>query len=348
MTRLITIEELPQYAPGELKLDSSAVGRPDFRMRVFRYAPSDICVPPSENFLIVIYRQGVTSMNRRVTGAWKQEHVGRGIATLLTRAEPSHWRWGNDIEVSHFYISPAFLMKTASEAFDRDIGAIELHDLLGIDDPVLSWINEQMVRRSRRRRSRRKALLRRAGTSGECPHPAKIRRGAVQDAMRARTFQARTCPADRGLYPAEYFPKHHARRTSGHLQLHADSIRPQIPRSLRHTPSRLCSEKESRTSVPASAKGQSGAQGDRTPQWLCRPESSEQGLSAAPRLYAGRISQGRPRNLKPFRSWRRRPTFVKVGKSVRCPINELDASDQRKMVTSSAPKRLHMDVNEGA
>ena len=62
MTKLVTIEELPQYAPGELKLDSSAVGRPDFRMRVFRYAPSDICVPPTEDFLIVIYRQGVTSM----------------------------------------------------------------------------------------------------------------------------------------------------------------------------------------------------------------------------------------------------------------------------------------------
>jgi len=46
-------------------------------------------------------------MNRRVTGAWKKERVGRGITTLLTRAEPSHWRWANDIEVSHFYISPA-------------------------------------------------------------------------------------------------------------------------------------------------------------------------------------------------------------------------------------------------
>jgi AraC family transcriptional regulator len=145
MTKLFKIEELPQYAPGELMLDSLAVGRPEFRTRVFRYAPSDICVPPSENFLIVIYRHGVTAMNRRVTGPWKQERVGRGIATLLTRAEPSHWRWLNDIEVGHFYISPGFLMKTASEVFDRDVGAIELHDLLGIDDPVLSWINEQIV-----------------------------------------------------------------------------------------------------------------------------------------------------------------------------------------------------------
>lgn len=145
MTSFITVDELPQYAPGELRLDSTAVGRPEFRMRVFRYEPSDIYVPPTDNYLVVIYRHGVTAMNRRVTGAWKREHVGHGITTLLTRAEPSHWRWGNDIEVSHFYISPAFMLKTASETFDNDIHAVELHDLLGIDDPVLNWINDQMV-----------------------------------------------------------------------------------------------------------------------------------------------------------------------------------------------------------
>ena len=144
MSRFITIEELPQYAPGKLMLDSAAVGRPDFRMRVFRYAPSDICVPPSENFLVVVYRQGATAMNRRVTGAWKRENVGQGVTTLLTRAEPSLWRWEHDIEVSHFYISPAFMQKTASEVFDRDIEAVELHDLLGVSDPVLDWINERM------------------------------------------------------------------------------------------------------------------------------------------------------------------------------------------------------------
>src|SRR6266705_4974558 len=137
MGQLITVEELPRYAPGELMLDSSAVGKADFRLRVFRYAPSDIWVPPSENFLIVNYREGATSMNRRVTGPWKQEHVGRGVTTLLTRAEPSNWVWRHDIEVSHFYISPALMMKTASEAFDRDAERVELHDLVRAEDQVL-------------------------------------------------------------------------------------------------------------------------------------------------------------------------------------------------------------------
>lgn len=145
MGQFITVEELPRYAPGELMLDSSAVGKSDFRLRVFRYAPSDIWVPPNENFLIVVYREGATSMNRRVTGHWKQDHVGRGVTTLLTRAEPSNWRWSQDIEVSHFYISPTLMAKTASEAFDRDPEGIELHDLLRIEDPVLTWIGDRMV-----------------------------------------------------------------------------------------------------------------------------------------------------------------------------------------------------------
>ncbi len=145
MGQFITVEELPRYAPGEMTLDSSAMGMADFRLRVFRYAPSNIWVPPSENYLIVIYRQGTTSINRRVTGAWKQDCVGRGITTLLTRAEASNWRWGHDIEVSHFYISPTLMAKTASEAFDRDAESVELHDLLRIEDPVLTWIGDRMV-----------------------------------------------------------------------------------------------------------------------------------------------------------------------------------------------------------
>lgn len=145
MGQFITVEELPRYAPGKLMLDSSSAGKSDFRLRVFRYAPSDIWVPPSENFLIVVYREGTTSINRRVSGPWKRDLVGRGVTTLLTRAEASNWRWGHDIEVSHFYIAPSLMAKTASEAFDRDTECVELHDLLRVEDPVLTWIADRMV-----------------------------------------------------------------------------------------------------------------------------------------------------------------------------------------------------------
>ena len=292
MSRFITIEELPQYAPGKLLLDSAAVGRPDFRMRVFRYAKSDICVPPSENFLIVVYRQGETSMNRRVTGAWKQENVGHGVTTLLTRAEPSLWRWGDDIEVSHFYISPAFMQKTASEAFDRDIDAVELHDLLGVNDPVLNWLSEQMALEVARGGPGGRLCYDCDVASGERPHITKIRHAAVQGALRAGAFQARACPADRGICRSEHFQKHHARRIGDDMQLHADSVRAKIPRPLWNAAARLCVETEGRKSVLASAQRQFGAQGDRAPLRICRPESSEQGISPAPQLHSGGVSQG--------------------------------------------------------
>lgn len=145
MGQLISVEEVPRYAPGELRLDSLAVGSADFRLRVFGYGPSDVWAPPTENYLIVVYRDGMTPMSRRVTGTWKQERVGRGIATLLTRAEASHWRWSEDIEVCHLYVSPALMAKTASDAFDRDAQSIELHDLLKVEDPILTWLADQMV-----------------------------------------------------------------------------------------------------------------------------------------------------------------------------------------------------------
>src|SRR5580698_8542826 len=145
MGELITVEEVERYVPGKLMLDSATVGKADFRLRLFRYGPSDIWAPPTENYLIVLYRNGTTSMSRRVAGTWKQEHVGRGVTTLLTRAEASHWRWSQDIDVAHLYISPVLMATTASDAFDRDAQSVELHDLLRVEDPILTWIGDQMV-----------------------------------------------------------------------------------------------------------------------------------------------------------------------------------------------------------
>ncbi|MEW6642873.1 MAG: AraC family transcriptional regulator [Pseudomonadota bacterium] len=145
MGQLITVDELPRYAPGDLRLDSAAIGRSDFRLRIFRYGPSDISVPPADSFIAVIYRDGATPMSRRMAGPWKQENVGSGITTLMTRAEASNWCWKDAIEVSHLYIAPALMTRTANELFDQDVGAIELHDLLRADDPVLAWISDQMI-----------------------------------------------------------------------------------------------------------------------------------------------------------------------------------------------------------
>jgi AraC family transcriptional regulator len=137
MSSTINYLQLPTYVPGRLVLDSSSLGGTDFRLRIFDYAASDVDIPPLDDYLVVVYRQGETAMNRRVTGPWKQDRVGRGVVSLLTRAENSHWHWGDRVEVTHFYISPASMIRTANEVFDQPAERMELRDVLRADDGVL-------------------------------------------------------------------------------------------------------------------------------------------------------------------------------------------------------------------
>ena len=58
--------------------------------------------------------------------------------------------------------------------------------------------------------------------------------------------------------------------------------------------------------------------------------------------YRGSISVGTLRN---WRVMRIGPTFVKIGKAVLYPIIELDAWDQKNIVTCRASKRLSVDVD---
>lgn len=61
--------------------------------------------------------------------------------------------------------------------------------------------------------------------------------------------------------------------------------------------------------------------------------------------YRGGISVGTLRN---WRAMRIGPTFIKIGKAVLYPIGELEAWDQKNMVTCRASKRLNMDAHDAA
>jgi hypothetical protein len=61
--------------------------------------------------------------------------------------------------------------------------------------------------------------------------------------------------------------------------------------------------------------------------------------------YRGEVSVGTLRN---WRAMRVGPTFVKIGKAVLYPVDELDAWDKRNMVSCRAPGRLIMTVSDQA
>lgn len=134
---LITPEELPIWVPGELTVDSSSQNWKDVRIRGYRYESLDVPIPPMRDYMIVVYREGLTPMNRKCSGPWRNEDVGPGSVSLLTHSTDSHWHWTVPIEVQHLYISPTRLAEIASDACDRDIKYVELRDILRTDDPAI-------------------------------------------------------------------------------------------------------------------------------------------------------------------------------------------------------------------
>ena len=59
--------------------------------------------------------------------------------------------------------------------------------------------------------------------------------------------------------------------------------------------------------------------------------------------YRGSVSVGTLRN---WRAMMIGPAFVKIGKAVLYPTNELDDWDQKNMVTCRASKRFNLDRSE--
>lgn len=139
---VIRPEQLPNWVPGAITHDSSALGWNGMSLRGYRYNPSDVAVPPIRDYMIVVYGRGATPMSRQCFSTWSNERVAPGNVSLLTHRIHSHWRWTREIEVTHLYLSPTQLARVANNVFERDIQDVELCDVLKADDPSLA----EMVR----------------------------------------------------------------------------------------------------------------------------------------------------------------------------------------------------------
>jgi AraC family transcriptional regulator len=94
------------------------------------------------DFMIVSYKRGSTSMERRFEGRWTRTECHPGDLSLLTRSQQSHWRWIEGIDVAHAYLSGGLVARVAEDVLDRPIADVRLYDLLRIQDPVVTGIIE--------------------------------------------------------------------------------------------------------------------------------------------------------------------------------------------------------------
>jgi AraC family transcriptional regulator len=149
MNELITPDELPKWVPGKLTMDSAPLGWDGVRVRGYQYAALDVPIPGLQDYMVVVYQDGATPMNRRCTGDWRTEQVAPGSISMLTHAAQSHWRWTEEIEVMHLYLSAGAVADVAAQAYDRHISDVELRDVLRTEDAVLSGIAACLALESR-------------------------------------------------------------------------------------------------------------------------------------------------------------------------------------------------------
>ena len=145
MERLIRPEELPRWVPGDLLLSSAGRGWRGIESRSYRYGCLDVEVPALSDFMIVAYERGSTQVDRRFTGRWRQADCHPGDVSLLTRSQPSHWRWTAPVDVTHIYLSADLVARVAEDMLELPRADVRLNDLLQIQDPIIRSIITAMT-----------------------------------------------------------------------------------------------------------------------------------------------------------------------------------------------------------
>ncbi|MCT7374010.1 helix-turn-helix transcriptional regulator [Chelativorans salis] len=149
MNQVITPEDVPRLLECEVLDDSSPLGWDGLKLKGYRTPPQDLQFPMMCDYALLSYGARRGELHRRTNGPWQSHTVGPGVVSVLTRAEESHWRWNEPLEAIHVYLPYNVLAGVAAEVFERDIADIELLDVLGADDTVLTETANSLATESR-------------------------------------------------------------------------------------------------------------------------------------------------------------------------------------------------------
>lgn len=92
-------------------------------------------LPP--DFSVVAHRHGRTSLRCRIGGRWRQESLGPGDVSLLTRDAEPLWDCPADSGVVHVPLTRTALARAGREMYGREVDDIELRDVVRIEDPSI-------------------------------------------------------------------------------------------------------------------------------------------------------------------------------------------------------------------
>jgi AraC family transcriptional regulator len=141
MTTLITPYQVPEWVQGKMLGSSDAQGWHGVIQRSYQLEAWEVAAPAIDHYTIMLQRSNKpAALQRRCAGEWQRHTFSPGDISLLSIAQPAHWRWQESLDVSHIYLSRELLLNVSREVTGRNVSEVRLHDLLAIRDPVLTSI----------------------------------------------------------------------------------------------------------------------------------------------------------------------------------------------------------------
>lgn len=292
MSDLITPDDLPRWVPGETTVDSARLGWQGVRIRGYRYTPLDVPIPGIREYLIVVYKNGATTMNRRSTGDWRNEPVVPGCVSLLTHTAQSHWRWSEDIEVRHLYLSPQTMADVAAEAYERHIKDVELRDILKADDPVLTEIAASLAREAQAA-GLGGGLYVEALRNHACVHILRHYADVVfREPSRSGALSRAQCHLLNQYFEENLDRNFSLAELAGVVQLSVFHFTRKFRTEFGCPPTCLCHAEAHRARQGPTGSGECSAQGRRGQQWILGPKPYDASVPTPARRHASSIPQG--------------------------------------------------------
>lgn len=137
--KLIIPDEIQQWIPGQLTLDSQTRNWEGLTFKGYYYADQDVYIPAMRDYMLVNYKQHTAEMRcQRDSNSWQSKIVKPGHVSLLTYGEESRWAWNNQIFVSHIYIPHDTINLISNQIFDHEISNFTIHPEVSVEDPILN------------------------------------------------------------------------------------------------------------------------------------------------------------------------------------------------------------------
>jgi AraC family transcriptional regulator len=146
--RIIRPDQIAAFVPA--KVTATGGDARDHRQRIaFRdytsSAPGQVAVPGIDSVVLIIYRNTMTRLRRRLNERWKDEQIPAGGLALVGGRRPTELEWESPTSISHLYLSTELMVDTAA-ALEQDYSTLEIIDPLHFENPQLLAVGDMIIR----------------------------------------------------------------------------------------------------------------------------------------------------------------------------------------------------------